>query len=137
MSRSLAAVRARPRVSVQPAGSQHASYELDVDAIRTACEQLGLTRPVVIGFSLSARWDGLYTPNGGAHRVSVNALGSGMAASRTLWHELEHARQHESGERDPAGTTHLRGRAYRDHPNEVAARRRESMHLILPLAYDV
>lgn len=138
MSRSLAAVRARPRVTVLPAGSANAEYALDPDAIRGACELLGLTRPVLVCFTNSTRHDGLYTPTR-EHRISVHTHLSAYGASRVLWHELEHARQDESGERDPRGTKHLmRARTmdeYFAHPDEVAARAREAMADDHPLAH--
>lgn len=121
-------VRIGWRTRIEPA------WSFDLDALACAANELGLTCQVVVGCVEypRGRWGGMYSHEQGVHRIRVRRAHTAEKASRTLWHELEHARQHEAGR--TAGTSSLRGQAYMQHPDEVDARAREAEHDRLPLA---
>lgn len=137
------ATRTLPRVSVQGTGAGD-GWALDTDAIAGACDTLALARPVRVhvanGRGGRSNY-GLHSYEDGAHVISVLRWLPAGHASRTLWHELEHARQleHRFGCDDRAfcaayqhagGGRGPRGRA---NPFEVAARERERQAASFPL----
>lgn len=132
---TLADCNASAQLALDSGAGAHA-WTYDRASIERAIAELGLARPVRIYMSNGRggrRKSGLYR-DAREHLIGVRRSLSVREASRTLWHELEHARQEESGERDPRGTARLRGDAYWSHPDEIAARAREAAHDRLALA---
>lgn len=97
MAVSLAATRTPAAVRVANEG-----HALDLRAIEDACAYLRLRSPVVITFTNGRGGRGKLGMHmgsrhaDGSHDVRVTRGQSNEQASRTLWHELEHARQDET-----------------------------------------
>lgn len=134
MAVSLNAAVTRSQVSVGWRTNIEPRWSFDLDAIRQACEFLGVRERVVVGCAeyANGRWGGMYSWDerlGGVHKIRVKRAASAEGAGRILWHELTHAAQRERDGRS-AGTRTIRREqgleAYRSHPAEVEARHNES-----------
>lgn len=111
-----------------------AAWAIDERALRRACERLGLQHPVVVHITRGRggrRKSGLHRFERGEHVLSVVAGYGAVDASRTLWHELEHAAQLEAHGRDRFDALYRaesRANGYDLNRFEVAARRAERRH---------
>lgn len=138
MGISIAAQLERANVRVGWTTNVRPTWAFDLDAIRQACEYLGVRAPVVVG---CVEWDnrrgrgGMHSYERGEHRIKVRRASDAERASRTLWHELSHAAQHDRGVK--GGTLALRKsaghEAYMNDPREVEAREAEAWHHSMPL----
>ena len=68
---------------------------LDALAFAEAVEALGIQDPITIEFGQPPISDGFYRRDDGSHFIGVNKFQTLRELSRTIWHELEHARQCE------------------------------------------
>jgi hypothetical protein len=69
-------------------------YAIDQQAVERARQELGIRAPVHVLFRAFRVLDGRYTGlKGGRHVITLSSDLPQRLASRTLWHELEHARQ--------------------------------------------
>lgn len=129
LARTLAPARAR--VNGHGVGD---GWRIDEQALIRACERLGLTRPVVAhvarGRGGRSKWGHHSTNERGEHVIGVLAGASAVTASRTLWHELEHACQLEAmpGFYNREYRAETRAVGYEHNRFEVAARRAERRH---------
>jgi len=106
--------------------------EFEIDRARTL---LGISLPIRVrktaGKRVAGRHYGVCTADNGGryHYITIAARLTPEQASRTLWHEMTHAAQHEQ---DPNFTiTYMTQRilfGYRDCPLEVEAKANEEYH---------
>lgn len=73
---------------------------IDIEAVRQACVELGIERPVAIKRANGTGTRGCYRPaidpkHGQMHSITLSTYSSAYGASRTLWHELVHCAQVE------------------------------------------
>lgn len=132
MTIALADLLQDSRVRVGWTTSRPAAWAFDLDAIRQAARELGVTGEVEVGCAeyANGRWAGMHSVHRGVHRIRVGRTLSAEDASRILWHELTHAAQWDRGERHSTREV-LRdeGRdAYMTHPAEIEARANEREH---------
>lgn len=74
--------------------SKYATYEIDHGAVRQAADELGITWPIRLRRHYLINWSGYYLGPyraGDPHLILVSSLVDPVGASRTLWHELQHA----------------------------------------------
>lgn len=135
MGISLAAALEPARVSIGWHTRTPAKWDFDLRAIARACEHLGVEQPVVVGCAeyANGRWAGMYSNERGTHKIRVRRSSSAHAASRTLWHELTHAAQHERGDSLDTGisasrASRLSAQAYNELPGEAEAKYNERLH---------
>jgi hypothetical protein len=108
-------------------------WTVDTAAVARACERLQLRCPVRVhvarGRGGASKW-GHHRFENGTHTIGVLAGATAEVASRTLWHELEHAVQRElHGEQyHPMYRAETRAVGYKLNRFEVAARRAERRH---------
>lgn len=87
-----------------PGQPSYVKVELDAEAIEAAVRLFQLSSPVKIKWSRSGlgsnkHW-GTHWFRGGMHLIHVSTYWPADEVSRTLWHELVHARQQEQYESD-------------------------------------
>lgn len=120
----VAAARRKPVGARQPA-----RWEVNPVALRDACALLGITWEVKITRTTSRSQSGSQSMTaarfGKRHCLTVDKLADHVSASKTLWHELQHAAQ---AERCATWSDYMRehkrqrGYAYAVRPCEVEAR---------------
>jgi len=134
-------------IEAVPAGSQpiglscqcrqRCSWKFDLDAVREAAAALELRWPILLEKTDGYRTIGAHRTKRGRvvghdgdtyHGITVSRLLAPEQASRTLWHELEHARQAETIEH--FDTRYRNGEKWRF---EAEAEERSEWHEALPL----
>jgi hypothetical protein len=151
-------VSARPDffVTLQWRCRKPRTWLFDLDAIRDAGIQLGIRNPISLGVVEAGgrqwttngthRVEKMRLPDGSSgpvHKLTVRRTCSPRQASRTIWHELAHAKQaedHGDPERfyEESYSRHgvMRTRAYATNPFEIDARDHEDfdddLHLVKP-----
>jgi myosin-crossreactive antigen len=127
-------------VTVTPHPSRYGVL-FDYDAIREAIFDLGIKAPVVVKWSGARKITGSHRYHNRRHVITVSSLNWSGEASKTLWHELAHARQMEQmGNPDKFHAEYAREGQWRsvrfdENKFEIEAREMEDRHYELPLAY--
>jgi hypothetical protein len=117
-------------------------WKLDREALGRAIEHLGITDRVEVRYRYSRERRGRCRSWRGLHRIVVCPSQSTEEASRTLWHELQHAADYERQYRELGPAAALasdkeRELPYACRPSEIRARRAEGYHdTVGPLAVD-
>lgn len=110
-------------------------HTINVDAVREACERLGVTGAITISYAEYRRGrmaGSYYSQANGGHSITLGYRLSAKDAGETLWHELTHAKQTCEGRNET--TFGLSRAAYLAHPIEIEARANERMNDEIPLA---